>query len=107
MRAITGEPTAQEAAALVQQLMGAGTVGRLDLVHAALREAYLRGRSDVRGEAQEMCRRAAQRFADDAQRLASKHADQFVADVGDQAAKEADWSALPWPERLPERLAAV
>lgn len=94
------EPTAQEAAALVDALMGAGTVGRLDLVHQALRSAYLRGRADVRLEAQEICTRAAQKFADAAQRMAQVHAEDFVAAVTERATVEAQRAALPWSERL-------
>jgi hypothetical protein len=75
-------------------------VGRLDLVHQALREAYLRGRSDVRLEAQEICTRAAQRFADAAQRMAQVHAEEFVAAVTERATAEAERAALPWSERL-------
>jgi hypothetical protein len=94
------EPTTAEAAALVDALMGAGTVGRLDLVHQALRNAYLRGRADVRVESQEICTRAAQRFADAAQRLAQTHAEEFVAAVTERASVEAERAALPWSERL-------
>jgi hypothetical protein len=91
------EPTTAEAAALVDALMGAGTVGRLDLVHQALRNAYLRGRADVRVESQEICTRAAQRFADAAQRLAQTHAEEAVTE---RASVEAERAALPWSERL-------
>jgi len=95
-----GEPTSQEAATLVDALMGAGTVGRLDLVHSALAAAYRRGRSDVRAEAQELCRRAAQKFADEAQQLAWQHAGEFVNSVTERAVADRDRAALPWPDRL-------
>lgn len=85
---------------MVDALMGAGTVGRLDLVHQALRNAYLRGRSDVRVESQEICTRAAQKFADEAQRMAQVHAQEFVAAVAERVTVEAERAALPWSERL-------
>jgi hypothetical protein len=90
------EPTAEEAARLVTAIMGAGTVGRLDTVHEALRDAYMRGRADVRAEAQELCVRAAQRFADEAQRMAMTHAQEFVQSVADQATSEEEITRLPW-----------
>lgn len=95
-----GEPTAQEAAELVEVLMGMGTVSRLDTVHAALLTIYRRGRCDVRDEAQELCRRAAQRFADAAQKMAREHAEQFVQSVTERAMADHEAEALPWPERL-------
>ena len=95
-----GEPTAQEAAELVEALMGMGTVSRLDTVHAALLTIYRRGRSDVRDEAQELCRRAAQQFADAAQKLAWDSANRFVESVTERAAADHEVEALPWPERL-------
>src|SRR5690348_1832301 len=95
-----GEPTVADAAALITAIMGSGTVGRLDTLHQALVAAYRRGRSDVREEAQELCRRAAQKFADEAQKMAWAHANAFIDSVTERAAADCEAQALPWPERL-------
>lgn len=95
-----GEPTAREAADLIDYMMGAGTVGRLDALQAALRSAYIRGRTDVREEAQELCDQAAARFAAEARRLAEEHAAAFVESVSARTREDLCRDALPWTERL-------
>src|SRR5690349_15834684 len=95
-----GEPTAAEAAALITAMMGAGTVGRLDTLHGALTAAYRRGRADVRGEAQELCRRSAQKFVDATQRLVMEHTQEFLQRVDERTEADLETATLPWPDRL-------
>lgn len=78
---VNGEPTAEQAAALVQQLMPAGAVARLDLVHGALLAAFRAGRAAEQAEVQ---------------RLAQQHAAAFAAAVTRRADEQAARAARPW-----------
>lgn len=78
---VDGEPTAAQAATLVQHLMRAGAVARLDLVHGALVAAYRAGRAAEQAEVQ---------------RLAREHVDAFTAALTERAAEQANRAMLPW-----------
>lgn len=76
-----GEPTADEVAALLRRIAGAGTVARLDMVQAALLEAYRRGRTAERTEVAQ---------------LAESHVATFQAALQQRAKAQAAHAALPW-----------
>lgn len=78
---VDGEPTTGQAAALVREVMGAGTVARLDLVHGALLAAFRAGRAAEQAEVQ---------------RLAQQHATAFTAAVAQRANDQAELAARPW-----------
>lgn len=80
-RIMDGEPAAEQAATLVGQLMDAGAVARLDLVHGALLAAFRAGREAERAEVQ---------------RLAQQHAAAFAAAVTRRADEQAARAARPW-----------
>lgn len=92
----TDRPTEDEAAALVAQMMGAGTVARLDLLLDALRAAYRRGQAAERQESDRLAGQAAARFAEAAQALALEHAASFSAAHLERERVQVEHDARPW-----------
>lgn len=102
----TQEPSNTEAAELVQALMGAGTVARLDLIHDALRAAYRRGRAAehvavarLADEHAAMFTAAAQQQAAAVDQLAQLHAGLFTDAVAQRGQEQDARDALPWHQR--------
>ena len=77
----TLEPTAEESAALLRELLAAGTVARLDALHDALRAAYRRGRAAERS---------------DVAQLAESSVATFQAALAQRSREQAAQADLPW-----------
>lgn len=92
----TEEPAQAEAAQLHRELLGLGTVERMDALLDALRAAYRRGRAAERQDSARLAAQAAARFAAEAQRLAEEHAEQFHAAHTERAQQQAERAARPW-----------
>ena len=92
----TDRPTAEEAAELHRELLGAPTVARLDMLLDALRMAYRRGQAAERRDTEQLATDAAARFASEAQELAARHAQEFSAAHTVRARQLAEHDALPW-----------